>query len=124
MAKCLLLRHILRLELTSFFGAQIKEVENENGEKEECVCIPITRNNLRKGKTGKVSSYAFINPMYKANPYGWTYYVTMKASRDFVNEKAKLGYRMPILGNMRQSFPNDQYDIEEDKNNYVKIKDL
>ena len=37
---------VLKLVLTNFLGANISYVENEEGELEECVCIPLERNNL------------------------------------------------------------------------------
>lgn len=94
---------ILKFVLTSFLGARVDEVMDENGNMERCVCIPLDRNNLREGKTGKVSAYAFVNKSQNANQYGWTHYLKLKLDPNFVERINGLGYDVPYVGNLKPS---------------------
>lgn len=89
--------------LTAFFGARVQSVENEDGEMEECVCIPIDRNELYRGYNGRVYASAFVNETNVASSRNWTHYLTMKASSGFVKKMTSLGYKMPFLGNLKKA---------------------
>lgn len=95
--------YLLSFNLTDFFGAEVIEHENEDGIMEEGVFIPLKRNELMVQKSGKVTAWAFVNRMLTNPEYGWSHYLMMKASRDFVSEVRSLGYKMPCLGNMKKS---------------------
>ena len=95
--------YLLQFNLTDFFGAEVIEHENEDGMMERGVFIPLKRNELKEGKHGKVMAWAFVNRMLTNPEYGWSHYLIMKGSREFVKEMRDLGYRMPCLGNMRKS---------------------
>lgn len=92
---------ILKFTLTNFLGARLDEVMDEEGNMEKCVCIPIDRNNLRVGDSGKVSAYAFVNKTRNANQYGWTHYLKLKLSPSFVQKINSLGYESPYMGNLK-----------------------
>lgn len=92
---------ILKFVLTSFLGARVQDVPDEEGNEERCVCIPIDRNGLRIGKTGKVSAYAFVVKTRNANMYGWTHYLKLKCNPNFVKKINELGYSAPYLGNIK-----------------------
>lgn len=92
---------ILKFVLTSFFGAKIEEVADEEGNLEKCVCIPIERNGLHVCSNGKVSAYAFVNKTRNANMHGWTHYLKMKCKPDFVKKIMGLGYEVPYVGNLK-----------------------
>lgn len=92
---------ILKIVLTSFLGSRIDTVLDEEGNEEKCVCIPIDRNNLHIGSTGKVSAYAFVVKTRNANRFGWTHYLKMKVNPDFVRRINNLGYQVPYLGNIK-----------------------
>lgn len=91
----------MKIVLTSFMGARVQDVVDEEGNEERCVCIPIDRNGLRVGSTGKVSSYAFVMKTRNANRYGWTHYLKMKCNPNFVKKLNELGYEVPYLGNIK-----------------------
>ena len=44
---------VMRVELTAFLGARVDTVLDENGNEERCICIPLDRNNLHEGSTGR-----------------------------------------------------------------------
>lgn len=92
---------ILKFVLTSFFGARIEDVPNEDGNMERCVCIPIDRNDLYVCDNGKVSAYAFVNKTRNANINGWTHYLKMKCSPGFAKKMIGLGYDVPYVGNLK-----------------------
>ena len=95
--------YLMQFNLTDFFGAEVIEHENEDGIMERGVFIPLKRNELKESKHGKVSAWAFVNRVLTNPEYGWSHYIMMKASREFVKETRDLGYRMPCLGHMRTS---------------------
>lgn len=92
---------VLKFKLTNFLGAFVSEVENAEGNIEECVCIPLHRNNLKKTKKNDVSAYCYVNRT-KLPLDGWTHYLQMKTSYDFVKKLNEQGYKNPYLGNIRQ----------------------
>lgn len=94
---------LLQFNLTDFFGAEVIEHENEDGMMEEGVFIPLKRNDLKVFKDGRVTAWAFVNRVLTHTHYGWSHFLLMKASREFVAEIRSLGYQMPCLGNMRKS---------------------
>lgn len=111
--------YILKLVLTNFFGASIKSIENENGDMEECVCIPLDRNNLKKNKRNQVTAYSFMTKTMTANMYGWTHYLKMKVDPNFLKKINEQGFRCPYLGNARDS--NYIVYKNEYKQNFVKV---
>lgn len=92
---------ILKFVLTSFLGARVDTVLDEEGNEEKCVCIPLDRNNLHVGSSGKVAAYAFVVKTRNANKFGWTHYLKMKCNPNFVKRVNDLGYQIPYLGNIK-----------------------
>lgn len=95
--------YIIKFVLTNFLGSRIAQVENEDGDLEECVCIPLERNNLKKNKRNQVTAYAFMTKSDVANMYGWTHYLKLKTNPDFVKKCDELGLKTPYLGNSKKS---------------------
>lgn len=92
---------IMKIVLTSFLGARVDTVLDENGNEERCVCIPLDRNNLHEGRTGKVTAYAFVVKTRNANRFGWTHYLKMKCNPNFVKRINEFGFQVPYLGNIK-----------------------
>lgn len=92
---------VLRIVLTAFFGARIAEVEDENGNMEKCVCIPLDRNGLKVTKKHNVSAYAFVNKTINANRFGWTHYLKLKVATKLMQKMKGLGYEIPYIGNIK-----------------------
>ncbi len=95
--------YILKLVLSNFHGAQIKMVENENGDLEECVCIPLERNDLKKNRKNQVTAYAFMTKSMVANMYGWTHYLKQKVNPNHLKKMDSLGLSTIYLGNGKDS---------------------
>lgn len=94
---------ILKIVLTDFLGARVEKIMNENGNYEEFVCIPVNRNGLRIGRTGKVSAYGFVSKTRNANLNEWTHYIKLKCKPEFVAKLDSLGYKVPYIGNLKPS---------------------
>lgn len=101
MAKILKDTYVIKIILTKFFGASIQQVPNEEGVLEECVCIPIDRNNLKKNKKQQVTSYFFMSRRLVPDIYGWTHYLRMKCEPRFMKKMKDMGYEMPYFGNAK-----------------------
>lgn len=93
--------YIVKFVLTNFFGASVQLVENEDGDLEECVCIPLERNNLKRSKRNQVSAYFFMTKTQVANMYGWTHYLKQKVHPDFLKKINDMGYSMFYAGNAK-----------------------
>jgi hypothetical protein len=93
---------ILKFKLTNFYGAFIKELEGADGSIEECVCIPLVRNGLRKAAKGSVSAYCFVNKTNIVTVDNWTHYLQLKVSPERVKQMRSLGLKSaPYLGNIK-----------------------
>lgn len=94
--------YTMRLNLTNFFGARIEQCEDEDGNLEEGVFIPLSKNDLKKTPKGNVSAYAYVNKIMFADPkYDWTHLIRLKMSASFAQKMKELGYKSPYLGNIR-----------------------
>lgn len=113
--------YVLKLVLTKFIGARIADVENEDGVMEECVCIPLGRNNLKKNPNNHVSSYFFMTKTRTVSQYGWTHYLKMKLDPIFLKQMQSLGIENPFMGNAKQKSYIQYADAYNDK--LVKAKD-
>lgn len=94
--------YILKFILTAFWGARVQAVEDEDGNMEECVCIPLDRNNLKKNKRGQVTSYFFMTESQVPNMYGWTHYLKPKHDPNFLKHQNELGYNNFYAGNAKK----------------------
>lgn len=94
--------YIVRVILTRFFGARIVEMENEMGDIEPHVCIPMLRNNLKEGFKGSVSAYFFMTKSTIPDEYGWTHYLKPKVSTEHLRKMDELGYKTPYIGNAKE----------------------
>ena len=95
--------YIVRLVLTSFFGSHVTSVLNEEGDMEECLCIPLKRNNLKKNtRNGKVSAYFFMTQINTPSQYGWTHYLKMKCDPVWLDKQRELGWNLNFAGNAKK----------------------
>lgn len=112
--------YILRVVLTNFLGARVVEVEDENGDICPHVCIPMYKNNLKKGNNGSVSAYLFMTKSTIPDRFGWTHYLKPKTSTAHVQKINEMGYKVPYVGNAKEQ--NYIVYKEEYKQNFVKAK--
>lgn len=94
-------QYVVRITLTRFIGARVMDVENEFGDMETCVCIPLNRNNLKRHPNGNVSAYFFMVRQMKSNIYGWTHWLKMKLDPNFIKKINEMGIENPFIGNAK-----------------------
>lgn len=93
--------YILRLNLTSFIGSRIVEVEDEDEHLERGVFIPIERNVLYEDeKSHNIMCEAFVNKLYHKSQDNRTHSVKQKAPMAHVERLKNLGFDTPKLGGM------------------------
>ena len=92
----------IKLDLTAYFGASVQKVELDTGEVEECVCIPIDRNELKRTRRGRIISLMYMYECRFSEKCVWSHYLKMKVTKKFVDLIKKMGYTMPFMGNARK----------------------
>lgn len=88
------------LRLTSFIDARVQELEDSNGNMEECVVIPLEKNGLRFTNKNHVACKLFVTERMSPSKYGETHYIKMKTNKEHVAKMDSLGYTNPYLGEM------------------------
>ena len=89
----------MRIILTNFLRARVQEIENEHGELEKCVCIPIEDNNvyITKGNSAIIDI-----EMIKTNiqsRFGWTHGVRQVPYSSLLNMYKSRGNKFTFIGN-------------------------
>lgn len=108
------------IALTKFFDAEVIERENDEGNLEKGVFIPLDKNDLKVWK-GHVYSTFFINKCYHPKNPRATHYMTLYASKRFVQKMNSLGRKMPFMGTVYDSYHRVTKNIPETQ--YVKMSD-
>lgn len=96
----------IRIDLTAYIGSRIEKIAYEHGDEEDCVVIPIARNNLTWKPNNRVYSQMLMYRLFKPNCYGWTHYLRMTPNKAFVAALEKSGYSLPFTGN---AIPSAEY---------------
>lgn len=107
--------------LTNFIGSHVKMVENENGELEHCVCIPIERNNLWQMGSGRWCTWGMVQEL--ETPYkGYTHWIKQRTNYAHCEELRKQGLQSPVFGRMKPSkFVYKKKRFPNSGNNRVEI---
>lgn len=93
--------YTLRFNLTAFIGSRVIETEDQDGNIERGVFIPIERNALYEDyRTKHVLCEAFVNSR-EMNAYDTkTHYIKQKTSLAHVAKINEQGYKIPTLGSL------------------------
>lgn len=88
--------------LSSFFGAREVICEDENGEEELCLAIPIERNGLVKATYGNKGwmTYGFVQEMDMPTN-GFTHWVRQKTNPKHYADLQARGMSAPIIGKLK-----------------------
>lgn len=93
--------YTMRFNFTAFIGSRVVEIENEDGNLERGVFIPIDRNALYEDpRTKHVMCEAFVNAYTYDTADAKTHYLRQKTRLEHVDKINGLGYKIPKLGNM------------------------
>lgn len=88
----------MRIMLTDFLRARIQEVENEQGDLEKCVCIPIKDNGIYVSKgNSAIVDIEMIKTKIKS-PFGWTHGVRQVPFSSLLDAYKSHGVRLPFIG--------------------------
>jgi hypothetical protein len=88
--------------LSNFFGAREVVCEDENGEKELCIAIPIERNGLVKATTGNGGWMTFGFVQELDNPNGaFTHWIRQKTNPAHYADLQRRGLNAPIIGRLK-----------------------
>lgn len=93
----------MSFKLTNFFGTRIETLENEEGEREECVVIPMARNGL---KVSEANNAVYVNAFVSAKGMKHdkrTHYITQYCVKEHLARLRELGYEAPRLGYLESS---------------------
>lgn len=95
--------YTLQLKLSNYIGSRIMSIENEDGLIEDCLVIPLKRNDLSVSKSKNVYAKAFMTRSMNGNIKGWSHYLRMKVGREAYDKMKALGFDVPYLGNAKPS---------------------
>lgn len=90
-------RYLINMNLTHFLGAYIKEMENEGGNIEKYVCIPMNRNNINVFKSDAYVNLT-MNEKNTAMDNGWTHSISVYMPKDVIEKLSLMGYKPPFIG--------------------------
>lgn len=86
--------------LSNFFGAREVLLEDENGEMEVCLCIPMERNALVKSRGGRWMTFGFMQEM--DFPYqGFTHWIRQKTNPAHLRWLESQGLESPIIARLK-----------------------
>lgn len=111
-----------KLKLSNFIDSRIMELEDNDGNLEDCLVIPIEKNGLVVSKTNNVYCTAFVNEKTYDTADGYSFYIKQKTNPAHVAKLDSLGYKTPYLGYMKRSTfaPKFQSDNRYGYNKRVK----
>ena len=86
--------------LSRFIGAREVVCEDENGEKELCLAIPIERNALVRSHEGRWMAFGFVQEWDGAMGE-FTHYIKQKTNPAHVRWLESQGLESPIIGRLK-----------------------
>ena len=111
-------------KMTNFIDARVKELEDNDGNKEMCVVIPLEKNGLKVEKSGHVYCKLFVNEKTFESGDNNSHYMRLKTNYKHVEKMDSLGYKTPYLGTMRPSFYAGKYQSDARYGYNKKVKNL
>ena len=93
--------YLLRLNMSNFLGAYVKDMENESGVDEPYLCIPIKRNSLTLYPDNRVISFLrmYVTPFDMHT--GWPYSLAVRPTGDGRGFSKSRGYKSAVMGNAK-----------------------
>lgn len=112
----------MTLYLSSFFGTRVVVDEDENGEKEEGLFIPIEKNAL-VCTNGKWLAWGFVQEMLTPMK-GFTHRVMQKATPAYHSRLKEEGLSSPLLARLKPIAYTPKRIIRNNINNRVDYNDF
>lgn len=107
--------YVAKIKLSNFLGSKVVDLENdETGELEKGIFIPIELNSLFLTPRNQVIAWAFVNEKLHDTGDGFSHYLKLKTDKYHIKKLNDLGYETPYLGSMKTStfFTKSQELIE------------
>lgn len=110
----------MMIVLSSYIDSKIIEVENDEGEMEEGIFIPIDKNAINVDrKTKFVTSWCYVTERaYKT----WSHYLKMKVDKPTKEKMEELGMQLPYMGYMRVN--RKKMFRNQDFSSYNRVKNI
>lgn len=93
----------LALKLSNFIDARIADVEDNDGNMEQCLVIPMEKNGLFETKLKNVFCHIFVNEKFFDSNDDNTHFLRLKTNDNHRAKLDSLGYDAPYLGVMKPS---------------------
>ena len=119
--------YVAKLKLSNFLGSKVIDYENdETGEFEKGIFIPLDLNGLFLTPRNQVIAWAFVNEKLHDTGDGFSHYLKLKTDKHHIKLLNELGYEAPYLGSMKTStfFTQSQAKYEGLSDGRVKNIDL
>lgn len=95
--------YLAKVKLSNFIDARMHELEDNDGNMEMCLVIPIEKNALEVDKDKNVYCEMFVNEKTYDSRDGYSYFFKQKTNAKHVAKLDSLGYKTPYLGYMKIS---------------------
>ena len=115
--------YLLRLNMSNFLGAYVKDMENESGVDEPYLCIPIKRNSFTRYPDNRVISFLrmYVTPFDMHT--GWPCSLAVSPNRDGIDFLKSMGYKYAVMGNAKlKEAKREAYTINRE-NRFVRRMD-
>lgn len=115
----------LVMKISNFIDTRIMDLEDNDGNTEKCLVIPLEKNGMNVSSNNHVYCKFFVNE----RTYGEgkaTHYLRVKLSKKVVAKLEALGYKTPYMGLMfRSIFKTSYQDPNYYRNNSIdRVKNI
>ena len=107
--------YLIKLKLSDYINSRVIEVENDDGEKEKGIFIPLDINNLFVTVRNTVISWVFATQKMYDPIDNMSHYLKMKVDKSHKDKLKQLGYDPPYLGGMKETRIMTDYQIQKAK---------
>lgn len=116
--------YVAKLKLSNYINSRVVDLENDDGEIEKGIFIPIEINGLFLSPRNQVISWLFLNEKLHDTGDGYSHYLRMKSDKKHVEYINSLGYNVPYLGLMRRNIFQTKYFEKYSKLGDGRVKNL
>ena len=105
--------YLIKLKLSDYINSRVIEVENDDGEIERGIFIPLEINNLFVTVRNTVISWIFATKKLYEPIDNMSHYLKMKVDKNHKDKLKNLGYDPPYLGGMKETRIYTDYQIKK-----------
>ena len=116
--------YLAKVKLSNYINSRVIDIENDDGEKEKGIFIPIDINGLFLTPRNQVISWLFVNERLSETGDGFSHYIKMKTDNKHLEKMNALGYTTPYIGVMRSCTFYTKYHNAYSKLQSTKVKNI